>query len=113
MNDEDGLDDLYALLGVRRTASGAEIKSAYRKMAIKLHPDRNKSPDADEQFKLINRAHSILSDQNLRNIYDREGARGVRAAETRAARDEARRRSKKAVVLPPVRGQCVSLLHVR
>jgi curved DNA-binding protein CbpA len=100
---DDELDDLYALLGVHRAASSAAIKVAFRKLALRLHPDRNNSTDADEQFKLINRAHYILSNTKLRAVYDRDGARGVQAVETRAARDEARQRAIPVVALPPVR----------
>jgi DnaJ-class molecular chaperone len=66
--------DYYSVLGVSRSADEAEIKRAYREKARKLHPDVNKSADADEQFKAINEAHQVLSDPEKRSRYDRFGA---------------------------------------
>jgi len=65
--------DLYKMLGVPKDANDATIKKAYRKMAIKLHPDKNSAPGADEAFKEINRAFSILSDSRKRMEYDHYG----------------------------------------
>lgn len=70
--------DYYELLDVNRTASDAEIKKAYRKLAMKYHPDRN--PDdssAEEKFKEIQNAYSILSDSEKRAAYDQFGHAGV------------------------------------
>ena len=50
------MKDYYEVLGVSKTASAAEIKSAYRKLALKWHPDRNKSSESEEKFKQINQA---------------------------------------------------------
>src|ERR687887_373086 len=66
--------DYYATLGVSRTASEKEIKSAYRKLARQYHPDVNKDPGADDRFKLINEAYSVLSDPAKRTKYDGLGA---------------------------------------
>ena len=52
----------YQILGVERSASADEIKKAYRKMALKYHPDKNQDPDAEERFKEIAEAYDVLSD---------------------------------------------------
>ena len=66
--------DLYEILGVSRTATDEEIKKAFRKQARKLHPDVNKSPNAEEEFKELNEAYDVLSDPNKRAYYDRTGS---------------------------------------
>lgn len=65
--------DLYEVLGVSRDASEAEIKKAFRRKARELHPDVNKAPDAEDQFKELNEAYDVLSDANKRAQYDRFG----------------------------------------
>ncbi len=65
--------DFYEVLGVSKTASKDEIKSAYRKMAMKHHPDRNKEPDAEEKFKTINEAYEVLSNEQKKTAYDQYG----------------------------------------
>lgn len=69
--------DFYEVLGVSRTAGKDEIKSAYRKLAREWHPDVNKSEHAEEQFKEINQAYEVLSDDEKRARYDRFGMAGV------------------------------------
>lgn len=65
--------DYYEILGVTKAASQAEIKSAYRKMALKFHPDKNKAADAEAKFKEINEAYQVLSDEKKRQMYDQFG----------------------------------------
>src|SRR6202044_3641728 len=66
--------DYYEILSVERTASDGEIKTAYRKLAMQFHPDRNPdNPEAEEKFKACSEAYSILSDPEKRAAYDRYG----------------------------------------
>jgi len=70
--------DYYGLLGVTRSASAADIKAAYRKLALKYHPDRNpKNKEAEEKFKEITAAYNVLSDEQKRQQYDQFGAEGM------------------------------------
>ncbi len=74
-------EDYYSLLGVARNATEAEIKTAYRKLAMKHHPDRNPGDKAaEEQFRKINSAYEVLSDPKKRQIYDHYGEAGVSGA---------------------------------
>ena len=66
--------DYYEILGVSRDANQQTIKSAYRKLARKFHPDVNKSPDAQAKFKDINEAYEVLGDDNKRKRYDQLGS---------------------------------------
>jgi molecular chaperone DnaJ len=71
--------DFYSVLEVPRTASDDDIKKAYRKLAMKYHPDRNDgSKDAEEQFKAITEAYDVLRDPQKRAAYDRYGEAGLR-----------------------------------
>src|SRR5918911_2188510 len=70
--------DYYEILGVSRTATDQEIKSAYRRLAVKFHPDKNPGDaTAEESFKEAAEAYSILSDPEQRRRYDRFGHAGV------------------------------------
>jgi len=66
--------DYYEILGVSRDADSSAIKSAYRKLARKYHPDVNKTKEAEEKFKDINEAYEVLSDKNKRQRYDSLGS---------------------------------------
>jgi len=65
--------DYYDILGVSKSASAQEIKSAYRKLALEWHPDRNKAANANEKFKEINEAYAVLSDTKKKETYDQFG----------------------------------------
>eukprot|EP00808_Paulinella_micropora_P002395 g19727.t1 len=67
------LKDYYDILGVTRSADDAQIKRAFRLRAVKLHPDKNKAPEAGEAFKKLNAAYQCLSDPAKRRTYDRYG----------------------------------------
>lgn len=69
--------DYYEILGVDKKASVEGIKSSYRKLAMKYHPDKNKSSDAEEKFKEISEAYAVLSDQGKRQQYDQFGHAGI------------------------------------
>ena len=57
--------DYYKMLGVSRSATADELKKAYRKMALKYHPDKNRDPDAEEKFKDVAEAYEVLSDRKF------------------------------------------------
>src|SRR5260370_3832315 len=69
--------DCYDGIGVQQGDGKDEIKSAYRKLALQYHPDRNKAPEATERFKEISEAYAILSDDEKRNQYDQFGRAGI------------------------------------
>lgn len=70
--------DYYEVLGVSRDASESDLKSAFRNLARKYHPDVSDAPDAEEKFKEANEAYGVLSDADKRAAYDRFGHQGVR-----------------------------------
>ncbi|XP_050212331.1 chaperone protein dnaJ A6, chloroplastic-like [Mercurialis annua] len=72
--------DYYSVLGVSKTASKSEIKSAYRKLARSYHPDVNKEAGAEEKFKEISNAYEVLSDDEKRSLYDKYGEAGLKGA---------------------------------
>lgn len=69
-------EDYYKNLGLSREATDQEIRQAYRDLAVKYHPDRNKEQDAKESFQKINEAYSVLGDYLTRREYDRYGKEG-------------------------------------
>jgi len=69
--------DYYDVLGVARDSSERDIKAAYRRLAMKYHPDRSSEPDAEERFKEISEAYAVLSDAEKRQKYDQFGHAGI------------------------------------
>merc|ERR1711944_68023 len=75
-------ESLYLLLDIPKESTSQDIKKKYRKLALKYHPDKNpNNPEAEEMFKKINHAHSILSDEKKREVYDNYGSMGLYLAE--------------------------------
>ena len=68
----------YAKLDVTRSSNPLEIKRAYKKLSLQLHPDKNPSPDASDQFDAVKQAYDVLMDMELREVYNKFGAEGVR-----------------------------------
>jgi len=83
--------DLYAVLGVERGATARQLKSAYRRLALELHPDRNASLGAADAFIEVVEAYAVLSDRMRRQMYDRWGYDAVKrrseAAPANSTRD--------------------------
>ena len=75
------MSDFYSTLGITREATPEEIKKAYRKKALKCHPDKNPDdPKAADTFKKVSEAYEVLSDENKRRIYDQYGEEGLKGA---------------------------------
>jgi len=74
------VSEYYEMLGVARDASETEIKKAYRKLALELHPDRNPDPAAEARFKEMTEAYEVLRDPQKRAMYDRYGKAGLGGA---------------------------------
>ncbi|CAL9691875.1 unnamed protein product [Knipowitschia caucasica] len=75
-------ESVYRVLGLEKGATAEDIKKAYRKLALKFHPDKNpENPEAADKFKEINNANSILSDENKRRVYDEYGSMGLYVSE--------------------------------
>uniref|UniRef100_A0A1A8ER16 DnaJ (Hsp40) homolog, subfamily B, member 1a n=1 Tax=Nothobranchius korthausae TaxID=1143690 RepID=A0A1A8ER16_9TELE len=72
--------DYYSVLGISKGASEEEIKKAYRKQALRFHPDKNKSPGAEDKFKEVAEAYDVLSDVKKRDVYDRYGEEGLKGS---------------------------------
>ena len=73
--------DYYEILGIGRDADDGQVKSAYRKLALQHHPDRNpENPEAEEKFKEAAEAYSVLSDAQKRAAYDRYGHAGLQGS---------------------------------
>ncbi|VEN58963.1 unnamed protein product [Callosobruchus maculatus] len=70
--------DYYKILNLSKGASDDDIKKAYRKLALKYHPDKNKSPGAEEKFKEVAEAYEVLSDKTKRDVYDAYGEEGLK-----------------------------------
>ena len=73
VNSIKGKKDFYAILGVEKTATEEQIKKAYRKLALKVHPDKNRAPNAQDAFKMVGKAYGCLSDPQKRKHYDMFG----------------------------------------
>ena len=85
-------DDYYAVLGVSKNASSKEIKSAYRKLALKYHPDKvpeEEKEKAEEIFVRVSEAYAILSDEDKRKVYDKHVKNGLDVLERGIDPDEA------------------------
>src|SRR5437763_1709264 len=74
----DPMTDYYNILEISKNATAEEIKKAYRKNAVKYHPDKNPGDaEAEKKFKEISEAYEVLSDEKKRQIYDRHGKEGL------------------------------------
>jgi hypothetical protein len=69
----------YAMLDVTRSSSPLDIKRAYKRMSLELHPDKNPSPDATEQFNAVKQAYDVIMDLELREVYNKFGKEGIKS----------------------------------
>ncbi|CAG8627568.1 280_t:CDS:2 [Ambispora leptoticha] len=99
---------LYNTLGVRKAATEEEIKKAYRRLALRYHPDKN--PNAADEFKSINHAYEILSDPKKRSVYDKYGEMGIQMLDSVAA-DETVKWSAGIVFIPYFIVEATYLYH--
>ena len=81
------MTDHYSALGVPSSASTADIKTAFRRLAAHYHPDRNASPDAPARFRLVQTAYEVLSDEAKRQAYDDNRRRNLLDDPLQTARD--------------------------
>lgn len=93
--------DYYKILGVTKTANDDELKKAYRKLALKYHPDKNQTKGAEEKFKEIGEAYDVLSDPRKRQIYDQLGEEGLKNGGAAGAPGAASFQSGTAGGMPP------------
>lgn len=70
--------DYYKILGLSKNANDDDIKKAYKKLALKYHPDKNKDPAAEDKFKEVAEAYEVLSDKKKREVFDRYGEEGLK-----------------------------------
>ncbi|EKE37619.1 hypothetical protein ENUP19_0219G0021 [Entamoeba nuttalli] len=75
------IEDYYSVIGVNKNASENEINKAYRKLALKYHPDKTTDPNAEDKFNIINTAYNVLHDEKKRKLYDIFGTSGIAIAE--------------------------------
>ena len=76
----------YNLLSVTRESNPLEIKRAYKRLSLQLHPDKNPSPDATSQFDAIKQAYDVLMDMEFRQVYNKFGKEGIKSV--RELRDQ-------------------------
>ena len=76
-------EDLYKLLGVTKNADNRDIRKAFKKLALKYHPDKNNEEDAHDKFLKLNRAYEILKDEETRKKYDLYGEDGLEGSNSR------------------------------
>ena len=90
-----GEGDHYSVLGVTRSARIEEIKNAYKKLVVAVHPDKNETPEAKEAFELVRSAYEVLGDANKRVTYDANRPRKEREKKEREERERAKQEREK------------------
>ena len=68
----------YSILGVNRSSNPLEIKRAYKKLSLQLHPDKNPSPTASDDFDAVKQAYDVLMDMEFREVYNKFGKEGIK-----------------------------------